>query len=30
VDSPVPEELLEKIRAEIDADLVREIDIIEP
>ena len=30
VDSPVPEELLEKIRSEIDADLVREIDIIEP
>jgi D-3-phosphoglycerate dehydrogenase len=30
VDSPVPDELLEKIRAEIDADLVREIDIIEP
>ena len=29
VDSPVPDELLEKIRVAIDADLLREIDIIQ-
>jgi D-3-phosphoglycerate dehydrogenase / 2-oxoglutarate reductase len=29
VDSPVPEELLERLRVEIDADLLREIDITE-
>lgn len=30
VDSPVPEELLEKVGATIKADLLREIDIVEP
>lgn len=29
VDSPVPDELLEKVRTTIDADLLREIDIVE-
>ena len=29
VDSPVPDELLEKVRVSIDADLLREIDIVE-
>jgi len=29
VDSPVPDELLEKIRTTIDADLLREIDVVD-
>ena len=29
VDSPVPEGLLEKVRVAIDADLLREIDIVQ-
>jgi D-3-phosphoglycerate dehydrogenase len=29
VDSPVPEQLLEKVRLEIDASLLREIDIVD-
>jgi D-3-phosphoglycerate dehydrogenase / 2-oxoglutarate reductase len=29
IDSPAPEGLLESVRAKIDADLIREIDITE-
>jgi D-3-phosphoglycerate dehydrogenase len=30
VDSPVPDDLLEKVAKAIDASLLREIDILEP
>ena len=29
VDSPVPDEVLERVRVEIDADEVREIDVVD-